>query len=239
MQKSGMAPRVLVVIPAYNESANIESVVHSVMTAGYDYIVINDGSADDTLAICQKNKFNVLDLKENLGIGGAVQAGHKYAKAMGYDIDVQFDGDGQHDVKFIPDLIEAIECGADLAIGSRFSRNMTEGFRSSFMRRVGIRWISGWIKLFTHQHVTDPTSGFRACGKRTIDLFARNYPIDYPEPESIVSALRHKYTVRDVPVIMHERSGGESSIGPLASIYYMVKVSVAIAIVGLSRKKDA
>lgn len=229
---------VLIIIPAYNESANIERVVRRVQDAGYDYVVINDGSADDTLSICRRNHFNVLDLKENLGIGGAVQAGHKYAAQHGYDVDIQFDGDGQHDISYVPELLRAIEAGADLAIGSRFVSH-ADGFQSTFMRRVGIRWLSFWIKVFTGQKTTDPTSGFRACGRRCIELFCKDYPMDYPEPESIVSAIKRGMAVRDVSVIMHEREGGESSIKALSSVYYMLKVSLAIAIVGLSRKKGA
>lgn len=234
----GYGQKVLIIIPAYNESSNIERVVNKVRDAGYDYVVVNDGSSDDTLAICRKNRFNVLDLKENLGIGGAVQAGHKYAAQHGYDIDIQFDGDGQHDIAYVPDLLKAIEAGADLAIGSRFV-SPEDGFQSTFMRRVGIRWLSFWIRVFAGRRFTDPTSGFRACSRRCIDLYCRDYPMDYPEPESIVTAIKHRMAVCDVPVVMHEREGGESSIKALSSVYYMLKVSLAIAIVGLSRKKGA
>ena len=140
--------RVLVIIPAYNEQANIVQTVSSVVEAGYDYVVVNDGSTDKTLSICRQYYFNVLDLPQNLGIGGAVQAGHKYALRHGYDVDVQVDGDGQHDPSYIGSLIEPIIDGADLAIGSRFAVP-TEGFQSTFLRRVGIRWLSGWLRLFT------------------------------------------------------------------------------------------
>lgn len=230
--------RVLIIIPAYNEADSIVKVVNSVIGAGYDYVVINDGSTDDTLRLCREEGFRVLDLPENLGIGGAVQSGHKYAYRHGYDIDIQFDGDGQHDVDYVAKLVSEIEKGADMVIGSRFLEK-TEGFQSSTMRRVGIRWISFLIKAFTGKRVTDPTSGFRACGRRCIELFSRDYPTDYPEPESIVSSFKRGFDVRDVSVIMHERKGGESSIKALSSVYYMIKVSLAIAIVGLSRgKKD-
>lgn len=228
---------ILIIIPAYNEADSICQTVQSVVDAGYDYVVVNDGSTDDTLRICCDNEFNVLNLTENLGIGGAVQAGHKYAAYHGYDIDIQFDGDGQHDAAYIPALVEKVESGADLVIGSRFLEK-TDGFQSSTMRRVGIRWISFLTQLFTGSKATDPTSGFRACGRNCIDLFCRDYPADYPEPESIVSALKNGLRVSEVPVIMHERKGGKSSIRALSSVYYMIKVSLAITIVGMARKRS-
>ena len=219
--------RILVIIPAYNESECILSTVAKIKACGYDYVVVNDGSADDTLAICRENGLNVLDLSQNLGIGGAVQAGHKYAQRFGYDIDVQVDGDGQHDPTYIPKLVKLIEGGADLAIGSRFIEK-TDGFQSTFMRRVGITWLSTWIKLFTGSVVTDPTSGFRACNRKAIDLFCKSYPDDYPEPESIAHAMKLGLNVEEASVEMLERQGGKSSISAFNSIYYMVKVSLAI-----------
>lgn len=228
-------PRVLVIVPAYNEEANIESTVRSVVDAGYDYVVINDGSKDSTLNVCKSNGINVLDLPQNLGIGGAVQAGHKYARRYGYDIDVQVDGDGQHDPKYIPMLVEEISSGADLVIGSRFLAPL-DGFKSTRLRRMGIKWLSFWLNLFTGRIITDPTSGFRASGPKAIDLFCENYPDDYPEPESIATLLKVGLTVSEVPVKMHERQGGVSSIGGLSSIYYMVKVSLAISIACLARR---
>ena len=155
---------ILIIIPAYNESANIERVVRKVEDAGYDYVVVNDGSTDETLAICRRNGFNVLDLRENLGIGGAVQAGHKYAAQHGYDVDIQFDGDGQHDIAYVPALLQAIEGGADWRSG-RASFLRSDGFQSTFMRRVGIRWLAFWIKVFTGRKTTDLHRAFaRATG---------------------------------------------------------------------------
>lgn len=229
-----MKLKTLVIIPAYNEGLSIERVTRSVIDAGYDYVIVNDGSSDDTRDVCVRNNFNMLDLRENLGIGGAVQAGHKYAYRHGYDVDVQFDGDGQHDAAYIDALLLRLEEGADLVIGSRFIGTENE-FRSSWLRRVGIRWISFWIRAFTGQRVTDPTSGFRATGRRAMALFCADYPMDYPEPESIVAAIKNDLVVAEVPAVMHERGAGESSIGALSSVYYMIKVSLAIAIVGLSR----
>lgn len=227
--------RVLVIIPAYNEQDSILQVVRSVESAGYDYVVVNDGSTDGTLDICRSNGLNHLNLTQNLGIGGAVQAGHRYARENGYDIDIQFDGDGQHDVADIPTLVKAIEEGADLAIGSRFIEK-SDGFKSTFLRRVGIRWLSFLIKLCSGVCIHDVTSGFRASGKRAIDLFCVYYPSDYPEPESIVCAGNANLSLSEVPAVMHERQGGASSIGGLKSAYYMLSVSLAIVTMAMVRK---
>lgn len=229
-------PRVLVIIPAYNESESILATVRDVVSHGYDYVVINDGSRDDTLAVCRSNGINVVDLPQNLGIGGAVQCGHKYAKQYGYDIDIQVDGDGQHNPSYIPKLVEQIVSGSDLAIGSRFISDQG-GFKSTFMRRVGIVWLSKSLRLLTGCRVTDPTSGFRACGPKAIDLFCASYPVDYPEPESIATAVHRGLSISEVAVSMRERQGGSSSIGGLSSVYYMIKVTLAIVIASLGGRK--
>lgn len=230
-----MEPKVLIVIPAYNEADNILNTVSGVVEHGYDYIVVNDGSRDTTLDVCRSNGLNVLDLPMNLGIGGAVQAGHKYAQRFGYDIDIQLDGDGQHDPAYLDALVHEVVSGADLVIGSRFLEK-TDGFQSTFMRRVGITWLSAMLKLCTGRRVSDPTSGFRACGRRAIDLFCASYPVDYPEPESIAVAIKSGLFVKEVSVEMRERQGGTSSIGGLSSVYYMLKVSLAILIASVSRR---
>ena len=227
-------PRVLIIIPAYNEAENIVDTVQGVVDAGYDYVVLNDGSKDNTLSVCRANDINVIDLPQNLGIGGAVQTGHKYARDMDYDVDIQLDGDGQHDPAYLGKLVAEIQNGADLVIGSRFLEQ-TEGFQSTFMRRVGITWLSFWIKLLTGKRITDPTSGFRACGRRAVNLFAQSYPIDYPEPDSIAHALRLGMDVREVSVEMRERQGGVSSIGGFKSVYYMIKVTLAISVACMTR----
>lgn len=224
------APKVLIIVPAYNEQDCIVETVKRIKETGYDYVVVNDGSKDNTLKLCRENGINVLDLPQNLGIGGAVQAGHKYAQHYGYAIDVQVDGDGQHDPSYIPQLVKMIEDGADLAIGSRFVEE-TDGFQSTWLRRVGITWLSGLLKLLTGKLVTDPTSGFRASGRRAIELFCENYPMDYPEPESIALALENGLSLSETPVNMLERQGGSSSIGGFSSVYYMVKVTLAIILV--------
>lgn len=226
------------VIPAFNESLNIKAVVGSLIQEGYDYVVVNDGSTDNTAKICKEENFNLLDLKENLGIGGAVQAGHKYALENGYDADIQFDGDGQHDVRCIESLVKQIDNGADLVIGSRFLKQC-DGFKSTFMRRIGIRWLSAVICLVSGLRITDPTSGFRATGRKALELFGNDYPADYPEPESIVAAAKKGLDIAEVQVTMHERQGGTSSIKAISSIYYMIKVTLAIVLVGLGRKKKA
>ena len=228
--------RVLVIIPAYNESEAILDTVNDVIATGFDYVVVNDGSTDATLDICRSNHVNVLDLPQNLGIGGAVQAGHKYAKKFGYEIDIQVDGDGQHDPSYIAALVEQIDAGSDLVVGSRFLEK-TEGFRSTAMRRLGIAWLSGVIRALTHRTVTDPTSGFRACGPRAINLFCEDYPTDYPEPDSIVTALSCGLVVSEVPVCMRERQGGMSSISGFSSVYYMIKVTLAILISAFSKSR--
>ena len=228
--------KTLVIIPAYNEEDSIFETVRSVEELGYQYVVINDGSTDKTLQICRENNFNVVDLPQNLGIGGAVQAGHKYAQRHGFDVDVQLDGDGQHDPRYISVLLEKIEEGADLAIGSRFLQN-TSGFKSTKLRRAGITWLCAILRVLTGRRITDPTSGFRACGKKAIDLFCNSYPNDYPEPESIAKCLKTGLDVQEAPVIMRERQGGVSSISGISSIYYMIKVTLAIAIVWANRRR--
>ncbi len=228
--------RVLVIIPAYNESEAILDTVNDVIATGFDYVVVNDGSTDATLDICRSNHVNALNLPQNLGIGGAVQAGHKYAKKFGYEIDIQVDGDGQHDPSYIAALVEQVDAGSDLVVGSRFLEK-TEGFQSTAMRRLGIAWLSGVIRALTHRTVTDPTSGFRACGPRAINLFCEDYPTDYPEPDSIVTALSRGLVVSEVPVCMRERQGGMSSISGFSNIYYMIKVTLAILISAFSKSR--
>lgn len=227
--------KILLVIPAYNEEKSIVSVVEDAKGHGYDYVVINDGSTDHTLEICIEHGINILDLPRNLGIGGAVQAGHKYAYRHGYDVDVQIDGDGQHDISSIPVLLKKIEDGADLVIGSRFLKK-TDGFQSTTMRRLGIKWLSGLLHFLYRKRITDPTSGLRASNRKAQHLFCISYPMDYPEPESIAEALNSGLIITEAPVCMRERSGGKSSIGTISSVYYMIKVSLAILISRLKKR---
>ncbi|MDY2606524.1 MAG: glycosyltransferase family 2 protein [Lachnospiraceae bacterium] len=223
--------RKLVIIPAYNESASIVNTVNDIKknAPDFDYVVINDHSKDNTLQVCKDAGLNVIDLPLNLGIGGAVQTGYLYACQNGYDIAVQFDGDGQHDAKYLNEMAETlVKEQADMVIGSRFIEK--EGFQSSFTRRLGIRYFTFLIKLLTGQKITDPTSGYRMCNRKIIELFAGNYPKDYPEPETTTWILRKKLKVLEIPVIMRAREEGVSSISFKKSFYYMFKVTMAIII---------
>mgnify|MGYP000608223006 CR=1 FL=1 len=232
-----MNPYISIIIPAYNEAQNIEKTVKDVTeNTDYDYIVINDCSKDNTKEVCEKNNFNMISLPINYGLTSGIQVGMKYAYKNDYDIAIQFDGDGQHDVSCIKLLVEQIEKGSDLAIGSRFLEPST-GFKSTFMRRLGIKWLCGSIRLASGLKVTDPTSGFRATGPKALEYFCKDYPADYPEPESIVAAKKAGLTISEVQVVMHERQGGVSSINPLSSVYYMIKVTLAVFLVGLGRKR--
>lgn len=230
--------KVLVIIPAYNESENIEKVVDDLIEnyPQYDYVVVNDCSTDNTEEILAKRGYNYISLPTNLGIGGAVQSGYIYAWENGYDIAVQTDGDGQHDPAYIKDLIAPIAAGeADMTIGSRFIEK--KGFQTSFMRRLGIGFIRVVIKLTCGTRATDTTSGFRATNKELTAYFAKEYAQDYPEPEAIVAASLNGFKVRDVAVRMREREGGVSSINALRSVYYMIKVSLALLILRLGTRK--
>ena len=223
--------RILIIIPAYNEEASIESVIRRIKEhcPTCDYVVVNDCSTDSTATVCKENGFNHITLPLNLGIGGAVQCGYMYAKENDYDIAVQIDGDGQHDPAFVEALLAPLAAGeADLAIGSRFVEK--QGFQSSFMRRFGIRLIKQVIKLCCGVSVLDTTSGFRAANRQLIKLYASEYAHDYPEPEAIVAAVLGGFRVREVPVSMSERQGGVSSINLLRAVYYMVKVPLALFI---------
>lgn len=219
----------LVIIPAYNEEKSIERVVRDIRenAPDFDFVIVNDCSQDATLKVCREKGYPVLNLPVNLGIGGAVQTGYRYAAANGYEVAVQFDGDGQHDAGYLCRMRDKlIHEELDMVIGSRFLEK--EGFQSSGLRRLGIRYFTWLIRLLTKAVITDPTSGMRMAGKRVIADFAESYPKDYPEPESVVHILRHRLTVKEYPVRMRERREGISSISPGRSIYYMVKVTLAI-----------
>ena len=225
----------LIIIPAYQEEKNIEKVIDNLISKfpQYDYVIINDGSKDNTAKICKKNRYNFINLSVNLGIGGAVQTGYKYAVEKEYDIVAQIDGDGQHDVAFLEKMICAMnEKDADIIIGSRFLEK--KGFQSSVMRRVGIHFLSNLIYACTGKRVYDVTSGFRVVNKKYIEYYAENYSSDYPEPEAIVMALENKAQIVEVPVVMKNRIEGKSSIHAWKSLYYMIKVSLAIIICRIS-----
>lgn len=219
----------LIIIPAYNESEAILSTVETIRREApdFDYLVVNDCSTDSTKQILEEHRLNFLDLLVNLGIGGAVQTGYMYAYRHGYDMAVQVDGDGQHDPAFLKTMADHLENHhCDMVIGSRFIRK--EGFQSSRARRMGIQWFSWLIRMMTGVTITDPTSGLRMVGRRGMELFSKDYPRDYPEPETIVTLLNRNLKIEEIPVIMRERQGGTSSINLKKSVYYMVKVSLAI-----------
>lgn len=221
--------RTIIIIPAYNEADSIVNTISNIqnLDASYDYVIINDGSTDKTLDICLDKGYNVVTLPNNLGIGGAVQTGYMYAKEHNYDIAVQIDADGQHNPQYLPNLLQPIiENKADMTIGSRFITK--EGFQSSIARRLGIKLLSSLIKFKTNQKIYDVTSGFRAVNASIIDNFSKHYPTDYPEPETITSTILSGKKVLEVPTTMNERTAGKSSIRPLHSVYYIVKVSLAI-----------
>ncbi len=230
--------KILVLIPCYNEEANIVKTVERLreLCPDVDYLVINDCSTDRSAALLKEHGYEYLDLPVNLGIGGGIQCGYVYANANNYDVTVQMDGDGQHDPAYLMHIVEPVLNGElDMCIGSRFIRH--EGFQTSFMRRVGIRFLSGMIFLLCGQRLLDVTSGFRATGRAMTEYFARNYAADYPEPESNLAACLAGFRVGEVPVIMRERQGGVSSISSFKSAYYMIKVSLSLIIDRLSIKK--
>ncbi len=239
-----MKEKVLLIIPAYNEEENILNTYKKIKEFNkknktkYDVIVINDGSTDNTENILNENKIPHITLIHNLGIGGAVQTGYKYAYENNYDIAVQFDGDGQHDVNYVYDIIKPIlDKKADFTIGSRFIDKTSSRFKSTVARQIGIRVISKTINISTHKKVFDTTSGFRACNKEIIKSFSISYPLEYPEPVTTTELLKKGYKLKEVPVSMNERIGGTSSIKAWKNIYYMVNVCLSILMVKIRRYK--
>ena len=233
--------KVLLIIPAYNEEENILRTIASIETFKQevthfqhelDYVVINDGSTDGTKQILEANQINAIHLVLNLGIGGAVQTGYKYALENEYDVAVQFDGDGQHDINSLPILLEPLAEGkCDFSIGSRFIPGNEAAFQSTKMRRFGIRMASG-------KTIYDVTSGYRAGNRKVIAFFAKRYPTNYPEPESIVHLIKKRFVIVERPVNMMERLGGVSSIRALASVKYMLEVGSAILIAAFMKEGD-
>lgn len=236
--------KVLLIIPAYNEEENILNTYNKIKKyntdnkTNYDIIVINDGSRDNTENILDENNISHITLIHNLGIGGAVQTGYKYAYENEYDIAVQFDGDGQHDINYVKNIIEPIIKGkADFVIGSRYIDKTTSKFKSTVARQLGIKLISNFIKMVTHKKIYDTTSGFRACNKKIIKEFSIEYPLEYPEPITTAELLKEGYSVSEVAVSMNERTGGQSSIKAWKNAYYMINVILSILLVGIRRYK--
>lgn len=235
--------KTILIIPAYNEEENILNTYNKIIEynkknkENFDVIVINDCSCDKTSEICHMNNIPVIDLVHNLGIGGAVQTGYKYAYMKGYDIAVQFDGDGQHDINYVKDIIAPIKNNeADFVIGSRFVGDI-DTFKSSFARRIGIRIISCFLKMTTGHKIYDVTSGFRACSKEIIKDFSTSYPSEYPEPVTDAELLRKDYVIKEIPVEMNERTAGVSSIGSWKNVYYMINVCLSLLVIRIRRYK--
>lgn len=237
--------KILLIIPAYNEADGIINVIKKVeeyqKTCPYhlDYLIINDGSTDSEEEVLQLNKINHVELVYNLGIGGAVQTGYKYALREGYDIAVQFDGDGQHDIHSLPKLIDPIiENQADFTVGSRFILDSESEFKSSSARQFGIKILSSLIRLLTGVNIKDVTSGYRAGNRKIIQQFVDRYPSQYPEPESYMYLIANRSRIKEVGVRMFERETGKSSINLLNSASYMINVSLSIIIASVINKEE-
>jgi len=228
--------KTLIIIPAYNEEVAIANVLADIKAhcPWADVVVINDGSTDSTSAAARQDGVAVIDLPHNLGIGGAMQTGYKYAERGRYDVAVQFDGDGQHRGDQLETLVRPVRDGdADMAVGSRFMG--AKGYESKLARLLGIKILAGVVSLVCRKTITDPTSGFRAVNRKVIEFCSNSYPDDYPEAEAVVLLNRAGFRLVEVPVLMRERQAGSSSITAFRSLYYMVKVLLAILIDMLKR----
>jgi glycosyltransferase involved in cell wall biosynthesis len=228
--------RRIAIVPAYNEERNIGRVVDELRAfdAELEVVVVSDGSVDGTADVAEAHGAHVIRLPFNLGIGGAVQTGFRYAWENGYELAVRCDGDGQHDPGQLALVVDPVLAGeADIVVGSRFAGG--DGYRSSATRRIGIRLLAWIVSAIARQRVTDTTSGFQALNRRALELFASDYPHDYPEVEGMVMVIRHRLRLMEVPVSMRVREHGRSSITALRSIYYMAKVLLAL-FVGLFRR---
>lgn len=232
--------KILVIVPAYNEESTIGGTLDNLKRIKLQHLeldvcVINDGSKDRTAEIVKSREgVSLLNLPYNLGIGGAMQTGYRYANRNNYDIAIQFDADGQHGEKDLEALIRPIQAReADVVIGSRFLEKTP--YKGSTLRRIGIYYFSKLLLYLTGASITDPTSGYRAINKKVIKLFSKNYPMDYPEPEVIIKLKKKNYRLKEVTVNMRERQGGKSSITFFHSIYYVIKVSISIVLQSLRR----
>jgi glycosyltransferase involved in cell wall biosynthesis len=229
--------RRVAIVPAFNEEACIAGVIAEIRAfdSGLEVVVIDDGSVDATSRVAREAGARVLRLPFNLGIGGAVQTGFRYAHENDFELAVRIDGDGQHDPAQLDGVIEPVLRGdVDIAVGSRYLAS-NDGYQSSATRRVGIRILAGTVSLLTRQRITDPTSGFQALNRKAIRLFAADYPHDYPEVEGLVMVIRHRLRFGEVPVAMRPRAAGKSSIRALSSVYYMVKVLLALFVSAFRR----
>ena len=226
--------KTLVIIPAYNEEACIKNTVNNLIKINpdLDVVVVNDGSKDNTSQEAKKTTATVIDLPANLGIGGAVQTGYLYALKNDYDVAIQYDGDGQHRPEYIKQMLDEIKEN-DIVIPSIIIQQ--NEYKQTKSRMIGIKLIRGIIKICTGKSIYDPTSGYRAANRKVIQQFANSYPHDYPEPETNLQLLKQGYKIKEIPSKMNKRETGKSSITPFKSIYYMVKVSLAMFICMLQK----
>ena len=228
--------KILIIIPAYNEEKSVKNVVEDIYknVNDCDVVVVNDGSKDNTLNESKKTKAIVIDLPNNLGIGGAVQTGYLYAHKNSYDIAIQVDADGQHNPKYINQMIKIlVNDKADMVIGSRFIEKTS--YKQTFFRIIGIKITSGIIKLLTGKRIHDTTSGFRAVNSEIINFFAKEYPYDYPEPCTNLEVILRRMKIKEISVEMNMRTTGISSISPLKSVKYMLKVTLSLFLMKIKK----
>jgi glycosyltransferase involved in cell wall biosynthesis len=232
--------KALAIVPAYNEAGAITGTIDDLRrhASEFDVLIVDDGSTDDTAVLARRAGARVLRLPFNLGIGGAMQCGYQYALEQAYDVAVQVDGDGQHDARCLPIMLDHLRTHPELNMvtGSRFLAGEGDGYRSSASRRLGIRLFGRILSWVVGRPVTDPTSGLRMTDRHGIELFARDYPHDYPEVEAVLLLHHHRLTSEEFPVKMRPRTSGVSSINATRSLYYMVKVLLAV-FVGLLRRR--
>ncbi len=225
-----MKPKILIIIPCYNEEASLPRLIadlNAIKKDNWDIVVVNDCSKDNTAEVAKGLGVRVLDLPINLGIGGAMQTGYRYAELQNYDIAIQVDGDGQHLPSELPALISHHQqTGANVVIGSRFKKKTA--YKSSISRRSGIFYFQVLSKVLLGQAVHDCTSGFRLFDRSALKLAASTYPDEYPEPDSLILFSKQGLTIAEIPVLMQARQGGQSSIGSFSGIYYMIKVTLAM-----------
>jgi glycosyltransferase involved in cell wall biosynthesis len=230
--------KVCIIIPAYNEEQNLSGVIAAIkkLNKNYDIILVNDASVDRTLNVAEKTRVIILDLPINLGIGGAIQTGLKYALDNNYACAVQLDADGQHDPKYIPTLLKHLD-KADMVIGSRYIHRTK--YKTPLLRMIGIKLFSQLIYLITKKRIYDATSGYKAMNKNVIAFFSENFPQEFPDAASRVSLLKNGYKIKEVSVEMHQRSKGHSSVGWLYAIYLLFSISISILLetAKMSKKK--
>jgi hypothetical protein len=232
-----LSKKTLIIVPAYNEEGSIATVVENICrhVTKADILVVDDGSQDRTARKARESGAMVISLPYNMGIGGAVQSGFLFAKEKGYNFAVQVDGDGQHPSSEIPRLLEALDNGVDMAIGSRFVQ--PTGYRPTFTRSLGIKVFSFLVSLIVGKKVYDTTSGFRATSRRAVLLLTETYPHDYPEVEALITLHRNGMRFVEIPVEMNSRQAGKSSIGAKNAVYYMLKVTLAIFVAIIKRRQ--